>query len=339
METKLKTIMVRSRVFAFSVLIIVILFLFSGCPEIPVGGELDFIPEIAFGTSISRVIVDTSVPEDYALAVYSFNGPLITSFKKNTSYKEGDEYYIPLFDTQMDFSIIPLGNDEFHFKGVMADGSGYLNVYYSQSNKIFSFDQLIYIDALDAFELIIYAEGSDIALDNNGYFHSLYNASYVIHIPEVTDPPEDAEPEAYDLVSGTYEIYRGIMNSSGATGTGLAYYSDPNTDPSVGTRFYSSMNSFDPTSVSEAPDTVSLAEMAGWKTYLSSNTVLALDSDLATWQVFYKFDSQSYPKGLNSFYEGGTYGIDTMLDAFSTNVNGDDMSTWGSVSLLVDAMQ
>jgi len=338
METKTKNKTVRRRVFLPFILITIALSIIVGCGDIPVD-ELDFIPEIAFGSSVSRVLVDTSVPEEYALAVYSFNGPLITSFKKNTFYKEGDEYYIPLFDTQMDFSIIPLGNGEFHFQGVMADGSGYLNVYYSQSSKTFSFDQVIYIDALTAFELIIYAEGNNISLDNNGYFHDFYSASYVIHMPEITEPPESVTPESYNLVSGTYEIYRGVMNSSGDIGTGLAYFSDADTDPSAGTRFYLTMNTFDPTAVVEAPDTVSVAELAGWKTYLSSDTVFALDTDLSTWQIFYKLDSQPLPKGISYHDINDTYNINSLLSGFTTNPNGDDMSTWGSASLLVESMQ
>ncbi|MGM0431851.1 MAG: hypothetical protein ACQEQU_03990 [Spirochaetota bacterium] len=300
--------------------------------------EADLIPEVAFGdiAIAGRVNVDLSSEVQIANATYNLLGPLLTGFETDSVMKPGDSYSISFYDSQMDFDINYKADEElFHFEGVVADGSGSMNVYYSPVENEFSFDQVIMVNVPDYMDVVVYAEGNNISLDTNGYFHSLYNVAYVSH--DLTGSND------WELVSITPEIFRGVLNSAGDTGTGYGYFGDEDSDESTGTRCYFSASAgYDPSEIENAPDFIHQSTLDSWRTYLSSDDVLSLDDDTDSWALFYKADTYSYPSS-ESYNPGPAdyepYNISDYKSAFSSTDKEIDLSSWGDVSLIVEAMR
>ena len=178
---------------------------------------------------------------------------------------------------------------------------------------------------------------------------------------------DDGEGDSgWELNSMTAEIYRGEMNAAGDIGTGLGYYSDDDTDYSVGTRFYSATD----TDISAIgltgtyPVTISENNISLWNDILSSSDVKQLDSNNTGseggfWEIFYKMDSDLIPVRLSddtpNINENSISGYITAFTPVDRNpgldlpetedeeayfdVGREDLSTWGNISLVVTAMQ
>lgn len=315
--------------------------LFTSCND-PTGTTSqnipDFIPEVVFGDITTRVIVDASDSDELLEAQYIGLAPILTSFKGNNQFKSGNRYSMPIIDSNMVFEIISLsGGSNFHFKGVMEDGSGWLNVYYNQSSKTFSFDQCIYADIpLATQKFIVYAAGDNISLDNNGYFHSLYYISYISY-------EESSAPNGWELASMTSEIFRGEMNPAGDVGTAISYYSDIDADYTTGTQEYVSSDGTGSDIPGSPPATVSIDNLVAWKNILSSNDVKQLDRANASgyWEILYKMDDGEVTR-----VSDDSEGLDATLSGYQTGFTADstttpireDLSLWGSSSLLVDLL-
>lgn len=336
----------------FTLIFLTFFIIFTSCDNSSLPAELpDFIPQVAFGSITSRVIVDASDSDNVIEAQYMLLGPLLSSFKGNNDFKSGNQYAMPIFDSNMVFDIIPQsGGSIFYFQGTMEDGSGWINVYYDQSAKTFSFDQCIYIDVPLMFtEFIVYADGQDITLDNDGYFHNWYDIAYISYMDDGAGP----EDPGWELSSMTAEIYRGEMNAVGNIGTGFGYFSDDDADYTLGTRFYSANNA-DISTIGLTgiyPATISIDNISSWKDVLSSLEVKQLDSDNSGpdggfWEIFYKMDSGSIPVRLSDDTDSI---LDNLISGYKTGFTPDlvdpidpdraDLSTWGNSSLVFDAMQ
>jgi len=295
-------------------------------PDPIVVPDPDFLPEILFGAMSSRVLVDMADTTQSETAAYVLLGPLLTNFKRNSGIKSGSKYAMPLFDSEMVFEIIPQsGSSVFHFKGTMEDGSGWMNVYYDQAAKTFTFDQCIFVDAATVgMYVAVYAEGHNILVDSNGYYNDLYDIAYILN-----------SGETWELVTLTAEMYRGVMTPVGAVGTGFGFYCDQDSDYLAGTRGYWSILDDGSDLPSTHPTTISAANLAEWEAILSSDDVLHLDNDEESWGIHFKLDGFLSPSSID-YSSVGTF--DTITDyaaGFTTNSVAVDLSTWGAASLLV----
>ncbi len=289
----------------------------------------DFLPTVGISAITPRAIADITDPEGYAEATYLLLGPLLTGFRANSTIRSSGGYSMDILDSSMEFDILPLpGGSVFHFQGTMADGSGWINVYYDQAAKTFSFDQCLYVHVPDYMDVAIHAEGTDIQLDQDGYFHALYDFSYV----GVTPAAE------WELVSMTAEIYRGEFNAAGEVGTGFGFYSDADSDASSGSRGYWSPNIYANADIpGDAPATVSAGNLADWEAILSSAEVLALDNGEESWEIHYKLDDAALPAGTVDYSMSGNVLFDDISDylvGFTDNPDADDLSAWGAASLI-----
>lgn len=307
--------------------------------------EPDFLPGVGFGTITPRVLIDLPTNPDQAeQARFLLQAPLLTSFKRNSGIKAGNSYSMPVLDSVMTIEIQPQpGENVFRFHGTLIDNidngeSGWLDVYYDQSARQFSFEQCIYVKmnygtGLNEYiRAVVHSKGQNIQLDENGYFHALFDVSWVMYYADGGD---------WDLFSATGELYRGILNSQGDIGTGFGFYCDPDTDPATGTRGYVHEGGAFPISLGTPPGTIessiNRSSYNNWYPYLSQNAMAQLDNAVEYWVVYCKKD------GSDTIHLFDSIGPDyvttddypTLLSDSNSTI---DLSTWGAESLIIPLM-
>lgn len=281
----------------FSSILIIVSLLFIGCenPSSSSSSDVipDFIPQVAFSNiSSGRMAVNINEETQHEL-LFLLHTPLLQSFKGNTSLKGGESYSLSCYGTTMNFDITPQsGGSTFLFEGTLADGSGWLNVEYTQSSKMFSFEQCIYTDTTytdtDGSSLsdsVVYIKGTDISIDNSGYFQGWYEVAYAVN----------SDDGSWEIGAMDAELYRGEMNIAGDIGTGAALFSDADSDPNTGTRLFTgeARDAFP----AGAPMTISSDNLADWATALSSTELKSQDNSNdfteGFWEIYYHLDGSS----------------------------------------------
>lgn len=302
--------------------------------------EPDFLPGVGFGTITPKVYIDLPyLPGEAEQARFLLQAPLLTSFKRNSGIKAGNSYTMPVVDSVMTIEIQPQpGGSAFRFRGILRDNidngeSGWLDVYYDQSTKRFSFEQCIYVrldfDVGDYIRAVIHSKGQDIQLDEDGYFHALFDVSWVMYYAAGGD---------WDLFSATGELYRGILNAQGDIGTGFGFYCDTDSDPASGTRGYvHTMGEAFPVSLGAPPgiveSSITRSKYKDWYPFLSQNSIGQLDNDTEYWAVHCKLDDSDAIFRFDSIDNPGISDYETCLSDVG---NGEvDLSTWGSDSLII----
>jgi len=247
----------------------------------------------------------------------------------------------------MNFEVTPQsGGSIFLFEGTMQDDSGWLNVEYEQSDKTFSFEQCLYAEAtmIDAegsetkFEGVVYSKGTDITIDNSGYFQGWYENAYVTNSTD----------GSWEIMAMEAELFRGEMNSAGDVGTGAALFSDADDNPSTGTRLFASGSYSD--FPSGAPTTISSDNLTEWAATLSSTELKEKDNENnfseGFWEILYHMDdSTDYVRISDDTknetiqeneYEGFKAGF---TESYAGNpASRADLTNWQQDSLIIERM-
>lgn len=258
------------------------------------------------------------------------NTPLLQRFESNSGLNDGDSYSIECLNSTMVFDIILQEDGSYLFEGTLEDGSGWLNVEYDPLESIFSFQQGFYANLtftdedsntadIDAF---VYSEGTDIEIDSSGYFHGWTNSGYVLQSLEGTE-----------FTSMSTELYRGIMNSTGDVGTGVALFSDGDSDPETGTRFYQGVV---PEELS-VPEEISTDTISEWAFIFASDEVAVLDAENdfseGYWEILYYLDEgDEYIRVSDNTVDDST--LTGFEDGFTDE---GDLSNWEADSLILSA--
>lgn len=299
------------------------------------------INNLSFG---SRVAIEFTEGPEQDKIQFIAHTPLLRSFSTNNDLKVGDNFSVDCYSSTMNFEIELRSENVYRFEGTMEDGSGWLHVEYEQENGLFSFEQglfadLTFTDETDSgseeIKAFVYASGTDLEIDSNGYFHGWINMGII-----------QESKSGMELTSMNAELFRGVMNAEGDVGTGVAIFCDDNTNADSGTRYFFQ----DEINVTtEHPDSVKQDNMTEWKEFFIDDDVLSNDLANAGWEILYNLDdSNEYIRISNDSMaesEGDYHTFDYFKKGFN-EVTGDELSydwddlrAWKDVSIIIEAIE
>lgn len=283
------------------VLILVLGFLFFGCPAAPEVAE--YVPEIGFSevsVGSSRLAIPSATGREEAL--YFGFMPLITGIRAGGGLVSvGTTVAAEILGTGITFTVEKSAEGNFLFDGTMDDDSGYLKVWIDQKNRTYEYEQLLFFtDPDNALQIngpmtsIIYKETNQpIQVDNNLDYQGMttfWTYSWT-----------DFDGESLQG-STALELYRGELNTS-MEGSGYGMY-----------KGYYDFSAPMPTHGGFTPSgKPSVDQLDDFKSYFEAMTAAVQNGDISLTE----FGMLGYYDETNDVIEGDlAYGFTGTLDDF-----------------------
>ena len=199
-------------------LMVPLIFILLNCPT-PTNPsdatDVDILPVIDFnsGSKAYAKAIEVTELEDFAYYMYA---PILTGWKANSiGVKTNSSYSEGFLGTEVTVSVSKdVERGTIIFTGVLSDNNGKFIASYNPASKTFDYEQNIFFN-YGGDCAYLRSEFSNVQLDNNNYFHTVYMSYFLAW----SSDPDDTEVQ---MAGGPQEFFYGLDNSNNEV-TGWAW--------------------------------------------------------------------------------------------------------------------